>query len=319
MYFRDLVTDPSQFPLYEKQCEFLSDFVADCVCFLVDGFEAAQNATSGSPCYSHSTVLMLARHVIVALDGVSVLARQGCAENCSPLLRSAFEADLGLSHILAKDTSRRALAYQIAHIHRRIKSYRRLDATDELGIALRRELATDPFRGLLDWSTTDINARVANLRKCFTEPVFLPIEKAWQEAKKTRKGEPKKKDPDWFSLFGGPASLRDLAIHHQMGSFYEVLYRGWSESVHGTSGMDSIGASEEEGMNAVRPIRHPSGLEAACGFAAQFAITATQKLVMTYAVEQARAFEKMYRTRLAPRYRAVVRGGLIRCPWRGAE
>jgi hypothetical protein len=319
MYFRDLVTDPSQLPPYEKQCKSLSDFVSECVRFLVAGFEAAQKATSGSPCYSHSTVLMLARHVIVALDGVSVLARQGCAENCSPLLRSAFEADLGLSHILAKDSQRRAIAYQIAHIHRRIKSYCRLDSTDDLGIALRKELQGDPFLNLLDWPTTDLKARVASLQKCFSDPAFIPVEKAWQEAKKTRKGKPKKKDPEWFSLFSGPESLRDLAIRHQMGSFYESLYRTWSENVHGTGGMDSIGPSEEEGANAIRPIRHPSGLESACGFAAQFTITATQKLVKAYAPEQASAFEAKYRTSLAPRYRTVVKGGLIRCPWRGAE
>lgn len=319
MYFRDLVTDASQLPPYERLCESLSTFVAECVRFLVDGFEAAQKAASSSPCYSHSTVLMLARHIIVALDGVSVLARQGCAENCSPLLRSAFEADLSLSYILAKDSQRRAIAYQIAHIHRRIKSYRRLDSTDDLGMALRRELQGDPFLTLLEWPVTDLKARVANLQKCFSDPAFIAVEKAWQEARKNRKGKPKKKDPEWFSLFNGPDCLRDLAIRHQMGSFYESLYRAWSENVHGTGGMDSIGPSEEEGINAVRPIRHPSGLESACGFAAQFAITATHKLVMAYAPEQATAFQTRYRTHLGPRYKEVVRGGLIRCPWRGAE
>jgi len=319
MYFRDLVTDPSQLPQYEKQCEALSDFVSECVRFLIDGFEAAQKAASCSPCYSHSTVLMLARHVIVALDGVSVLVRQGCAENCSPLLRSAFEADLGLSHILAKDSQRRAIAYQVAHIRRRIKSYRRLDSTDDLGITLRKELSGDPFLNLLDWPTTDLKARVANLQECFSDPAFIPVEKAWQEARKTRKGMPKKKDPEWFSLFNGPESLRDLAILYEMGSFYETLYRGWSESVHGTGGMDSIGPSEEDGLNTVKPVRHPSGLESACGFAAQFSIAATQKLVKAYAPEQAGAFEITYRTRLASRYNTVVRGGLIRCPWRGAD
>lgn len=319
MYFRDLVTDPSQLPPYEKQCESLSNFVAECVRFMVDGFEAAQKSASSSSCYSHSTVLMLARHIIVALDGVSVLARQGCAENCSPLLRSAFEADLSLTHILAKDSQRRAIAYQVAHIHRRIKSYRRLDSTDELGVALRRELQGDPFLNLLQWPATDLGARVANLQKCFSDPAFIPVEKAWQEATKTRKGERKKKDPEWFSLFSGPASLRDLAILHQMGSFYEALYRVWSENVHGTGGMDSIAPSDEEGMNSVRPIRHPSGLESACGFAAQFAISATHKIVMAYAPEQAGRFQTTYRNNLSTRYRLVARGGLIKCPWRGGE
>lgn len=318
MYFKDLLCDPSQLPAYEKRCEELSTFVMDCVRLLGDGFDATRGAVAASTCYSHSTVLMLARHIMASIDGVAVVVAQGCSENSGPLLRSAFEAHLGLRHVLSsKDGRRRALAYQVAHIHRRIATYRRLDATNEAGIALRKELAGNELVDLLDHPAADLQHRIATLEKCFSDPAFVPIEAAWQEARRPRKHSNRRNTPEWFSLFGGPSDLRRLAIQHKLGAIYEVLYRQWSESVHATGGMDNIGPSEDEGMNSVRPLRHPSGLETACLFAANFAIGSAHKLVSVYATDRLQVFAEKFFTHLSERYDRVANGGRIQCPWRG--
>ncbi|MAX38813.1 MAG: hypothetical protein CME33_19830 [Gimesia sp.] len=145
MYFRDLVESEEEWQNYEILLSDLAGFVRDCVQFLIDASDVAQIASVQDRCYSHATVLMLTRHVIESVDGVSVLVERGCAENCGPLLRSAFEAQLGLLYILDTDSKRRALSYQVAHAHRKIKAYRKCDPNDLLGKQLRAELKDDPM------------------------------------------------------------------------------------------------------------------------------------------------------------------------------
>ena len=90
------------------------------------------------------------------------------------------------------------------------------------------------------------------------EPDFQPIEQEWQSLKAKRKH-----DPEWFSLFGGPQSVRDLAIRVKWAGTYEFLYRTWSNEVHAGRAMESIG--RRNGIIVMRPIRHPEELQQAAG------------------------------------------------------
>jgi hypothetical protein len=132
MYFYDLMEPGQDCAEYEKLLSDLSKFVGDCVRYLIDAFNVANVKAAKEQCSSHTTVLMLVRHIIEAIDGVSVLVREGCAENCGPLLRSAFEGQLGVLYILQADRTARGLAYQVAHAHRRIKMYKKFDPNDAL-------------------------------------------------------------------------------------------------------------------------------------------------------------------------------------------
>jgi hypothetical protein len=58
---------------------------------------------------------------------------------------------------------------------------------------------------------------------------FAPIEAEFQTVKK-KTG----RNPAWYSLFGGPPSLEQLANRVGLSLSYELLYRHWSEAVHST-------------------------------------------------------------------------------------
>src|SRR5260221_872779 len=123
MFFRETIESEEQWAGYEKLLSDLAHFVSDCVRYLIDAYDVAQVGSAKEQCYSHATVLMLTRHVIELVDGVSVLAERGCAENCGPLLLRAVDGQVGVLYILEADSKRRALSYQVAHAHRKIKTY----------------------------------------------------------------------------------------------------------------------------------------------------------------------------------------------------
>lgn len=309
MYFRDLVESAEQWEEYEKLLSDLAGFVGDCVRFVIDAYNVAQIASFQDRCYSNATVLMLTRHVIESVDGVSVLAERGCAENCGPLLRSAFEAQLGVLYILDADSKRRALSYQVAHAHRKIKAYRKCDPNDPLGKQLRAELKDDPMTDVFNRVPGDLQAMVANLEGMFKKPEYAPIEAEWQASRKN-------KDPEWFALFGGPRDVRSLAIHLKLGAVYEGLYRTWSDVIHAGSGLNHVGPSDQPGTITIRPIRHPDGLESACTFAAEFSLNTARTLVQKYAPEQWERFRQTFSENIGPRYMQISKGKLINAPWR---
>lgn len=309
MFFRDLVESTEQWEQYETVLSDLSLFVDESVRLLVSAFDVVQTASFPEQCYSHATVLMLTRHVIEAIDGVSVLARQGCAENCGPLLRSAFEGQLGLLYILETDSKRRALAYQVAHAHRQIKMYRRCDSQDPLGKQMRAELTDDPMADVFDRVPTNLSAAIANLESMFTKPDFLPIETEWRATRK-------KKDPEWFALFGGPRDVRSLSIHLKLGAAYEGLYRTWSDVIHAGSGLKHVGPSGRPGVILIRPIRHPDGLETACCLAVEICVNTVRHLLGKYDLVELGIFQQVYSERIGPRCRELSQRKLIHAPWK---
>lgn len=309
MYLRDLFEQPDQWAEYEKLLTKLSMFVDKCSKLLIDAFYVAQSNALKEHCYSHATTLMLTRHIIESVDGVSVLVQSGCAENCSPLLRSAFEGQLGLLYILEADSKNRAMAYQVAHAHRKIKMYRKYDPNEQLGKQFRAELQNESEAAIFSRVPGDLSKMVANLEKMLMKQEYQTVETEWQVASK------KKKNPEWFSLWGGPSDVRSLAFHLQLGTMYESLYRMWSNVIHAGSGFNHVGASDQPGAISIRPLRHPEGIEAVCSIAAQICLSSSRSLVKRFDPTQADKFARTYEENIRPEYLQVSREKLINAPW----
>lgn len=201
MFFPDLLVSDDERRKFEKACTEFSAFFDDCNACLIHAFNAAHEAAAKSNEQYHVTILLLVRHVIESLDGVSILVFKGGSHPCQPLLRSALEAVLGILYILEGDTKRRALAYQVAHAHKRIKFHEKLDPTTDAGKDLRDLLKDDPCLEVFNkLPRVDYPKLIQNLKGMLAAPDFQPIEQEWQTLKKKRKN----KEPEWFNLFGGP-------------------------------------------------------------------------------------------------------------------
>jgi hypothetical protein len=311
MYFKDLVQSQSDWAKYEAILGRLSCFLQDCVKHVLSAHAVAERSAAQDGKYHHATIFLLVRHVCEFIDGVSVLAASGCSTPCKPLLRSALEAYLGICYILEADSERRALAYQVAHAHNKAKWYRKMQEDEQAGKELRRVMADDPLLGQVSLPKEDWKRAIGNLEKMLARPEYAPIEAEWQTVGKTRKHE-----PQWFELFGGPGSVRELAIHLHQVFCYEFLYRQWSSAVHASGCLESIAAGEG-GKAAVRPIRHPEGLQALVSFSGTICLQLARLLVEHYAPEQRKHFAEAYVANLQQRYLEVSsKTNIITAPWR---
>jgi hypothetical protein len=142
-------------------------------------------------------------------------------------------------------------------------------------------------------------------------PEFQPVEAEWQRIKT---GNPRKRDPDWYSFFGGPKNVRELAIHLQMAGFYELIYRMWSESVHAGMVMEALGV--KNGKTAMRPVRHPELLQSTTQHATSLALMLAERLVKVYDPARWPELQAHYTTNIRDRGEEFGKGPLIDFPWK---
>jgi hypothetical protein len=278
MFFQEMLKTDADRRSFDEMCAAFSAFFQDCNRCLVMAWEIVQEAAAPTGEEHHTPILLLVRHVIESLDGVAILVSKSGSHPCQPLLRSALEAELGVLYILEKDTKQHALAYQVAHAHKKIKVYDRFDPTTQAGKELRKLLIGDSLEGFFSaLPFLNYPKMIANLQAMLAMPDFQPIEAEWQRVKALNK----KRDPEWYSLFGGPKNVRELAIHLHMTGMYEFLYRFWSESVHAGMAMEAIG--RKGGATVIRPVRHPEQLQSAVQHAAGLALDLSKRLIEVYA------------------------------------
>jgi hypothetical protein len=128
---------------------------------------------------------------------------------------------------------------------------------------------------------TDFQAQIDRLEKCLQAPPYDAIEQEWQRTAK----QLRRKNPQWYSLFGGPTTIRDLAYHLKKGFWYEFQYSDWSETVHAASALRQVAKMSDDSSNsmkAIRPLRHPDGLKDVCNFASVIAIELEQAVATTF-------------------------------------
>jgi hypothetical protein len=254
---------------------------------LIEMYEMTDRAAARNPAPHNISVLMLTRHVIECIDGASVLVAKGCVSVCDLPMRSAFEAMLGVQYILKTDSKRRGLAYQVQHAHeQKINLHQRCDPNYDAGEAARQAMKDDLFASdILDIIPLGEIQRVAQgLERMLKEP----IEKAWKEAKK-------KKSDNWFSLFDGPPTIKLLAIQLKFGAFYEVLYRRWSRMTHAAGAFSNLGKGKDN-RPAIRPIRHPEGIENVSNIAGAIGLFVANRLREVYAPLEQHTFAVKYKS-----------------------
>jgi Family of unknown function (DUF5677) len=299
MRFRDQIASQELWPQYEEQLRLMARYLDDWVNVLFEVFQLAQQQAAPHQRLWDGTVL------------VAVLAEKGSAQPTGPALRSAFEAMLGAEYILQADSERRGLAYQVAHVHKRLKQYRRYDPDHQAGKELRGRVKDDPLAEVFDHAPADLAARAAKLEPVLTKPEYVSIKAEWQALRKRKGG-----DPSWFSLFGGPPDVQRLAEHLQRGAMYELLYRPWSDTVHASNGFENVGLTDE-GHAVFRPIRHPDGLQQAVSLAGSLSFATASLLLAAYAPDEQARFRSVYLTHLRSRHLELVSGKeIIIAPWK---
>jgi len=186
------------------------------------------------------------RHALELCDAVSELVRVSSIQPCQPLLRGMFEAWLGLAYILQADPDRRAKCYTLCHLREEVRLLQELDPNEQRGKQLLAKWkkcsasASPPFS-----VPADLGSMIKNHQTILAGSQYGPIEQEYQRLQSCRKGR-----VQWYSLFGGPCSIAEMATRLDQaataascfGLIYDVLYREWSQVVHGTGALRALGS-----------------------------------------------------------------------------
>lgn len=281
--------------------DIASPLLQELVNYATNAFQRCQTSSSGKP-DEDLPILILYLHVIEMTDGIEVLVSQSCPLPAVPLLRSSFEAQLAIDYILETDYQRRSFAWLVAYAHDRLNQYEMLDHSQQKGKDFRSALSVDqvgPYMRLP--SMPDLPKAIGNLQSLLGKSDYQIVEAEYQNLKKTRK-----RSPPWYSLFGGPSSLRELANHVKKPLQYDFLYRRWSRITH-AGDLSRFLTRSGKGDAAFKPLRNHEEVPQVSQLAASLILDATRKVLHKFRPGEVASMTRWYVREIKDQYLSLAR------------
>lgn len=277
-----------------------SPLLQELVNYATNAFQRCQTSSTGAK-DEDLPILVSYLHIIEMTDGIEVLISQSCPIPAIPLLRSSFEAQLTIDYLLEADYQRRAFAWLVEYAHQRLTQYEMLDPSHQRGKDFRAVLLADEVGQSMKLPTIpDLPQAIQNLQSLLSKPNYNVVETEYQNIKKI-----KKRKPNWYSLFGGPSDLRQLARHVGRGGQYDFLYRYWSRIIHAHD-LSRYLTRTSEGTPAFKPLRNPEEIRQVYGITATLIIAATRKMLGKFRPGEETSFRKWYIREVKDRYLALL-------------
>ncbi len=239
-------------------------------------------------------VFLMYRNIFELIDSISILIRNSCIEPCKILLRSLFESFLSFNYLLENDLKSRGIDFLVWNIHNEIKSLRRFNPNDELSIQYEKKKEKDKIiKNLPTVKVPDIEKRLENLRKNFDLPSYR------ESAAEYQKGKPPR---HWYSMRGGPNDLYQLADCLGFPAQYDILYRSWSELVHGTDIMKNKFSVEGPEIVSFTQLRYPSEVPDVSSMAISFGLSVIRILTQHYIPNKTEEVSNWYKKEICTSY-----------------
>ncbi len=258
----------------KKIIEIASPLLQEEINYATNAFQRCQESAVGAVADEPLPMLASYYHVIGMTDGIEVLISQSCAVPAIPLLRSSFEALLTIEYILEGDYQRRAFAWLVCYVHDRLSQYEMLDPSHQKGKEFLITFREDDISKYMKLpSFPNLSQSVQNLKSLLSKSNYKVADDEYQSLKNIRK-----RKPNWYSLFGGPSNLRDLAKHLNWGAHYDILYRSWSNIAHADD-LSYFLTQTKRGSPAFKPLRNHEELKLLSSIASSFILHATMKMI----------------------------------------
>lgn len=199
--------------------------------------------------------LLFLRNLLENIDAIAVLIRHGIVDPCNSLLRTALENLFSLEYLLVEENksterSRSFLVWNFV-VHQKWLTKADLEGKvyQEMEAKFKKDrLMEHAFPYFID---PDTGAREM-AEKIFELPNYKAVKEEYDRTHKIRK------NPAWYSLYNGPATLEQVANVVSLPALYEVLYRGWSPTTHGTNILQGKVGIDEKGFAEILPLRDAS-------------------------------------------------------------
>lgn len=169
--------------------------------------------------------LLFLRSYLDKVDAISILVKSSSIEPCKVLLRTSLETAFYLEYLLQTNTLDRSLAYLFWSRKRQNTLLQKFDSDSQHNKNYKATHSKDK----LVKDTSEISLKNAKERLNLSNSIlnsdkYKHIKTEYDSLKK----------PYWYSLFNGPANLEELARNLSLNTFYDLLYRIWSDATHGT-------------------------------------------------------------------------------------
>jgi hypothetical protein len=237
-------------------------------------------------------IVLFLRNYLSYIDSCSILVKQSSIEPCQSLLRTSFENLLYILYLIDDNSGKKALGYIIWNAFEKAKLLSKVDGKSKQYLDLAKsykktELLKDEQPIILKNidKLKETNNNLINAKQ-YTEIV--------KEYHRTS-GKYNKRPFAWYSLFDGPSSIRLLAERVKLESFYEILYKSWSSSTHGTSVIDGVLSGDENGIAQINQIRLPFDAESVTGISINLSAFLFSKFIKAKMPERENEFTEWYK------------------------
>lgn len=228
---------------------------------------------------------LMYRNIFELIDSISVLIKNSSVEPCNILLRSLFESYLNYEYLFEKDFKRRGMDFLLCYRHKEIHNLRRFDPRDDLHAQYEKLKARDKIsKDIPSIAVPGVAERIDNLKKIFELPSYKDSCEEYERIKTTNRKPPKY----WYSMRGSPKDVCQLADHLGFPVQYEILYRSWSELVHGTDILKDKFTIEGPRLVSFSQLRLPHDAPFVALMAITFGLSAIRMLTKHYMPERAK-------------------------------
>jgi hypothetical protein len=206
---------------------------------------------------------MLLRHFLDVIDSISILVREATGDPPKILARAAMEGMLYLEYLFEKDTYNRSMAFLVADFLKLIKTVKSLHPTTNEGKSSYKVFKEENLLSRLDIiESSELDKFIASKERLLKMPQFVGAYNEYERLK--LKGE---KNIKWHRFYEGPGTIEGLAKYLKEWSLYQIMYRKWSGSVHGSDiYLGKLTSTEDEGRVDIVQLRFIKDVQEVVGY-----------------------------------------------------
>lgn len=249
-------------------------------------------------------VLVSFLHMIQMTDAIDVLLSSGCGPPASVLLRSSFESKLAVQYILEGDSKRRGYAWLVCHVLQEIEALERFGSGK-----FSETLSAEGLNGMPAEEFAELPNAIERLKSKLKLPGFVEAHSEYQRLRTERRGQ----RLEWYTLYGGPSTIRGLAKRLHQETLYETLYHSTSRVAHGQD-IGHLLFPMKDGPSVFAHLRDPLKILPVIGNALTFLLEVTFLVLREYRSGEA-SFRRWYQGEMMGRGLSVLGDNLGQLQW----
>jgi hypothetical protein len=192
----------------------------------------------------------------------------------------------------------------VGYARERLFSYKQLSSRTTEGRQFKKDWEADRVASsrALPFTDEQIDTAIENMNAFLAKAHIKPIAEKFTEYKARRK-----KNPNWYSIDGGPDSIEQLSVYLKRAAFYNVLYRHWSAISHATDFSNFIAPKRTGSRSGMKGLRDAKHLRDIYTFSATFMIEGTRRMLLKFRPGEENGFSKWYESDIRERYLKITR------------